>query len=140
MDRGALEVNLEGAVLLGFGKEREVFIHPDNPAWVVKRAINSPHFNLAEYGNCRRLVRAGLGQWIAHVLDITPDGRLLIMERAEPFVGKLPKKIPACFRDLHRPNTGWLRGHFVMVDYQEIRRDMHTMAEVKWRKEPSSAS
>jgi hypothetical protein len=132
MDSGTLEMNLSGAVKLGEGRQREVFVHPDDPTLVVKRAINTPDWNRAEAKNCAALIKAGLADWIAPVVSLSECGTFLTMRRAEPYTGKFPARVPQCFRDLHRGNIGLLDGRVVFVDYQELRSG-YQLISARWR-------
>ena len=125
-------MNLSCAVKLGKGQQREVFIHPDDPTLVVKRAINTPDWNRAEAKNCKFLIRMGLADWIAPVVSLSECGTFLTMRRAEPYTGKLPDRVPRCFRDLHRGNIGLLDGRVVFVDYQELREGLG-LIDARWR-------
>jgi hypothetical protein len=126
-------MNLTGAVKLGEGRQREVFVHPDDPALVVKRAINSTSYNRAEARNCKIVMAAGLADWIAPVVALSNCGRFLTMRRAEPYTGEFPRQVPQCFRDLHRGNIGMLEGRVVFVDYQELRSRSFRLVDARWR-------
>lgn len=60
-----------------------------------------------------------VADWLCPVEFLSPDGRLLMMRRAEPIrpSDQLPDKLPSFLTDVKRENFGWLDGRLVCVDY-----------------------
>lgn len=76
-------------------------------------------------------------KWFAPVNWISPDGRILCMERTEEKPNKKrPKKVPDFFCDAKYENFGWYKGRLVCHDYAIIWRMMKTptkkMQKVEW--------
>lgn len=60
-----------------------------------------------------------VANWLAPCEYLSPDGRILMMRRAEPIPPsyKMPDKLPAFLTDLKRENFGFVNGVLVCVDY-----------------------
>lgn len=55
-------------------------------------------------------------KWFAPVVQISPNGRILVMKRTTP-LGELPNSMPAFFTDFKRANYGVYEGRIVCHDY-----------------------
>lgn len=59
-----------------------------------------------------------VARWLAPVEFLSPDGRLLLMRRAEPTGSiSLPDQLPAFITDTKPENFGILDGRLVCIDY-----------------------
>lgn len=107
---------------LGEGIHREVFACKLRPELVVKIEMQEMRYfaNIMEdkfwvdHQNAK-----GIAPWLAPIEFLSPDGRLLLMRRADPVPSnfKLPDKLPAFLTDVKRSNFGLLDGKLVCVDY-----------------------
>ena len=122
------------------GMSRIVFDWRFRPNTVVKFCKGDDcESNWAEYSIWNHVKETPYAKWFCPVIDISPCGRFLLMEKCVPveFNQKLPKKIPNVFTDIHRGNFGWLNGKFVCLDYQFIGRALDialcsSMQDVVW--------
>jgi len=60
-----------------------------------------------------------VASWLAPCEYLSPDGRILMMRRAEPIPPSypMPNKMPSFLTDLKRENFGFINGVLVCVDY-----------------------
>ena len=60
-----------------------------------------------------------VAKWLAPVMHMSPDGRILLQRRADPVPAsyELPDKMPAFLSDFKRENFGLLEGRLVCLDY-----------------------
>ena len=117
---------------IGGGQFRDVYgfnIDPDR--WVIKMETSNTSCNIAEYLLWDEIQGlkgslAWVKEWFAPIQWVSPNGRILIMERTkeEPKTkGKLrPKKVPDFFMDVKWDNFGWIGDRFVCHDYGFINR------------------
>lgn len=80
--------------------------------------------------------------WFAPVKWISPNGRVLVMEKTVPHVEttgkrgkKRPEKIPAFLWDIKHTNFGWLGKHYVCHDYGQFYNMINypkKMQKVNW--------
>jgi len=114
---------------VGVGMTRTVYDCNINPKLVIKveNADIRTHFqNFVEWMVWCRVAGTDYERWFAPVKQISPDGRLLVMEKTEGISRKhLPKQVPAFFTDLKPSNWGWLDGRVVCHDY-----GVHLLMEV----------
>ena len=108
---------------------RDVYAHPEHPAWVLKIAKRD-RYGCIEHN--RREWRIwnqyeGLREWLAPCVSISEDGRELIQVRGVPMTEQ-PRRIPDCFEDFKARNWVMLDGRPVMCDYG------HTEIEAKLKK------
>lgn len=85
----------------------------------VEQAEVRTHFqNLVEWLAWSRVAGTEFERWFAPVVEISPDGRLLLMKRVEPAPAHvLPKRLPAFFTDFKLSNFGFYEGRVVCCDY-----------------------
>lgn len=121
---------------LGSGVSRHVYTYRPQPKkFVVKVEYADCDFqNVAEWELwCN--AKASLKKWLAPCWDISPCGKALLQERAEPCpTHLLPKRVPAVLGDLHKANFGIIEGRVVLMDYGR-HLALHLAANVKAMKE-----
>lgn len=107
--------------LIGRGMTRDVFECNLRKDVVIK--VETPevrcHFqNIQEWMVWGRVVNTDFEQWFAPVLEMSPNGRILMMARTEPIgIAELPYRLPAFFTDFKLANFGRYRGRIVCHDY-----------------------
>ena len=124
---------------LGSGMTRTVYQCNVDKSLVVKveNADVRTHFqNLMEWFVWSRVCGTDYEKWFAPVVEISPDGRLLLMKKTMP-LSELPTSMPAFFTDFKRANFGLLNGHPVAHDYgthllMEVGMSKR-MKKVNWR-------
>jgi hypothetical protein len=111
--------------MLGCGKVRRVYVHPDDPALVVKVAwLSSKLRARTELGDANRVewrtwnlvAGTSLEAWFVPCVSISDDCMELIQYRAAP-VRAPPKDRPLWFRDVKKENWGFWRGRTRLLDY-----------------------
>ncbi|MGK6342870.1 hypothetical protein ACMGDK_11560 [Chryseobacterium sp. DT-3] len=116
------------------GSYRSVYEYNFDPnKYVIKIEPNSTESNANEFliweevsGLCGNL--SWVKDWFAPVLFMSPDAKILVMERTFPYKtirGKdlvRPEKIPDFFSDVKFSNFGWLGNKLVCHDYGFINR------------------
>lgn len=108
---------------IGSGVYRSVYEYNLDDKYVIKIEPNSTESNITEFmlwdeirGLCNDL--SWVKDWFAPVLWMSPNGKILVMEKTEVKEGKdRPKEVPAFFTDLKRDNFGWIGNKFVCHDY-----------------------
>ncbi len=105
--------------IVGVGGSRIVYGHPHNHQWVIKTDMMPNGFqNVMEFKIWEHVQTLPLADWLAPVVDISPDGRTLVMERvSELEFWDIPDWIPEFFNDTNISNFGMLGGQFVCCDY-----------------------
>jgi hypothetical protein len=106
--------------LLGCGRHRVVFAHPDDPTVAIKIAHRhtGPEANRLEWEiwqHAPRLMR----RWLAPCLWISEDGLTLHMRRGEP--AQRPSRYPAYLMDAKDANWVRINHSVVMCDYSQER-------------------
>lgn len=115
---GTAFCNLLCGDLIGEGTCRRVFQHAQNSNLVVKVEQGAKSFGNAIEWDTWVHASPELRRWLCPVVDISPRGEVLIMEKAEPLrVTELPRRIPALFTDLKISNWGMYQGRPVCIDY-----------------------
>ena len=103
-----------------------MYQHNWDKDYVIKIEPNSTECNMTEYmlwDEIRGLKneRAWVKEWFAPVIWMSPNGKILCMQKASeyPKNKKLerPKEIPAFFSDVKWDNFGWIGNRFVCFDY-----------------------
>jgi len=104
---------------LGYGSSRSIFEHATDDSLIVKVEPEAKSFhNISEWQVWERVKRMKVSRWFAPVVDISPNGAVLVMKRCEPArLGELPARVPAFFTDLKAENWGLFEGRFVCLDY-----------------------
>lgn len=108
---------------IGSGVYRTVYDYNLDDRYVIKLEPNNTDANIAEFilwDEIRGLSGdlKWVKDWFAPVLWISPNNKVLIMQKTEEKPNKeRPKKVPAFFTDLKRDNWGWLGNRFVCHDY-----------------------
>lgn len=111
---------------LGSGVYRAVYDYNFDDKYVIKIEPRSTECNITEYmlwdeinGLTNDL--AWVKGWFAPVLWMSPNGKILVMEKTSEFPKnkklERPKSVPAFFTDLKRDNWGWIGNRFVCHDY-----------------------
>lgn len=109
--------------ILGEGASRHTYVYNLDPKYVIKVETGNGGHNMVEYllwDEVKDLhgPLSWVKEWFAPVKWISPNGRLLVMERTyEKSDKERPKKVPAFFTDLKRNNWGWIGNKFVCHDY-----------------------
>ena len=105
--------NLLCGDLIGEGCSRKVFACALLPDAVVKVEETPGSFeNAIEWAIWQRVVGTDASRWFAECRWISPNGRILIMERTHPAMLKqLPVRVPAWCSDLKRTNWGISTDH-----------------------------
>lgn len=104
---------------LGSGMTRTVYQCNVDKSLVVKveNAEVRTHFqNIMEWFVWNRVCGTDYEKWFAPVVEMSPDGRLLLMKRTTP-LGVPPEKMPSFFTDFKPENFGLLNGRVVAHDY-----------------------
>lgn len=62
---------------------------------------------------------AKVANWLAPCRYISPDGHILLMDKATPITSrdKLPEKLPSFLTDIKAGNFGYINNKLVCVDY-----------------------
>lgn len=110
---------------IGKGGSRTVFDWKLKPNTVVKFCHDDDcQPNWTEYSIWQSIKDTKNAKWFCPVIDISPCGRFLLMEKAREITvdDKLPKKLPNFFTDIHTGNFGYLGDKLVCTDYQFISR------------------
>jgi hypothetical protein len=106
---------------LGYGSARQVYVNDLNPTQVVKVEQAASSFqNVLEWEVWKVVQDSRIAMWFAPCRFISPDGRLLIMDRTQQ-PSSFPERIPAIFTDLKYTNFGQLGKQFVCHDYGLLR-------------------
>tara|TARA_R100000656_G_C3952223_1_gene128652 strand:- start:226 stop:747 length:522 start_codon:yes stop_codon:yes gene_type:complete len=113
---------------LGAGTYRTVYEYNLDTNYVVKIEPLNTGQNMNEYMIWNQVQYfhgdlAWVKDWFAPVKWISPNGRILIMERTQEtrmvrknYVER-PKKVPSFFTDVHHGNFGWIGKRLVCHDY-----------------------
>ncbi len=123
---------------LANGSSRQVFLHAQNPNWVVKIEDGVRSFqNVIEWELWISVKDTPLAKWFAPCVYISPGGQILVMERtSQPKA--YPDKLPAFFTDLKLTNFGMYkpmmsRPQFVCHDYGITMPTLdRTLRKAKW--------
>ena len=129
---------------LGQGTYRAVYQHNWDKDWVIKIEPNNTSSNISEYmlwdeiqGLINKL--AWVKEWFALVLWMSPNGKILCMQKTsqEPKNRKLeiPDKVPAFLADVKLDNFGWIGNKFVCHDYGFLHKFIkyeNKMQTIKW--------
>lgn len=102
---------------LGSGISRRVFILKHGADNLVAKVEKDGFQNVHEWNVWNRVEGTAFAKWFAPAKALSPDGRVLIMERTIPAVD-MPDQVPAFFTDLKWENFGVLSDkRFVCHDY-----------------------
>lgn len=101
--------NLLCGELIGRGCSRRVFECKLLPGYVVKVEETPGSFeNIAEWLTWNEVMSTSASRWFAECKAISPDGKLLLMERTRPpSKFELPQKVPVWCSDLKLSNWGF---------------------------------
>lgn len=109
---------------IGYGMSRQVFTSKLLPGCVIKVEQDAGRFqNVMEWETWQRVRDTPASRWFAECKWISPNGRILIMERTRPAAAsEFPDKVPVFLSDLKRTNFGMARSSgekewFVCHDY-----------------------
>lgn len=110
---------------IGGGEYRLVFDFDPVSGSVIKFCnADDCQSNWTEYSIWQSVKDTKNAKWFCPVIDISPCGRFLIMEKARAIKEdeNLPKKLPNFFTDIKRSNFGFIGDRLVCTDYQFISR------------------
>lgn len=116
---------------LGSGSYRSVYAFNPNPEkYVIKVEPRSTECNANEFliwDEVSGLINslAWVKDWFAPVLWMSPDSKILIMERTFRTNKEKPSKVPDFFMDVKSDNFGWIGDKYVCHDYGFINRFIH---------------
>lgn len=135
--------NLVCGKLLGQGVHRKVFECTLNRQLVVKVEIEETYRFFANVHEMTFYNQApyAVQRWLAKPDTLSPDGRILLMERAMPAtdVAEMPAELPAFLSDIKIENFGWLREgdtrRLVCLDYALVvaAKPSLKMRKVSWQ-------
>lgn len=130
--------------ILGEGASRHTYVYNLDPKYVIKVETGNNGHNMIEYLLWNEVMGltgplSWVKDWFAPVKWISPNGKLLVMERTyEKPEKERPKYVPDFFTDLKRDNFGWIGNKFVCHDYGFIYRfikyssRMQKISKDKW--------
>jgi hypothetical protein len=100
--------NLFCGAKIGEGISRTVFACRIDPTIVIKVEDSvSYRQNVIEWEIWQRAIGTPASRWLAQCKWISPNGKVLIMERTRPpLEAELPKRVPVYLTDLKRTNYG----------------------------------
>lgn len=106
---------------IGTGCTRLVYENARNKKEVVKIERDDwSKDNLREWDIYNALEQTKWGDWLAPVVWISANGKILIQKRTYPFIGTpLPTKIPSFLEDVHKKNFGMYENRIVCHDYAQ---------------------
>lgn len=116
---------------LGWGCYRTVYQHNWDENWVIKVEHDSTNCNITEFmlwDEVRGLKNnlAWVKEWFAPILWMSPNGRILCMQKTEEYPRnkkiERPTEVPAFFTDVKWNNFGWIGNKFVCHDYGFIHK------------------
>lgn len=114
---------------IGSGIHRKVYEYNLNPKkYVIKLETENTEANMTEFLLWDEIQGlkgplAWVKEWFAPILWVSPNKKILVMERTKELPKKTrPKKIPAFFMDVKQDNFGWIGNKFVCHDYGFIYR------------------
>lgn len=111
---------------LGTGVYRATYDYNLDSKYVIKIEPRSTHCNIEEYllWDEIRGLRGSLAwvkDWFAPIKYISPNGKVLVMEKTYKKEGKpKPEKIPTFLWDVKDANFGWIGNKYVCHDYANI--------------------
>jgi hypothetical protein len=111
---------------LGEGIHRTVFECRVRPDLVVKAETHQLHRYFANVMEMKfwsdNEHDPNVARWLAPCRYLSPDGRILLQERAEslPASYRLPARLPAFLTDIKRSNFGLIKRRLVCVDYAYV--------------------
>lgn len=93
---------------IGYGMSRDVFSSRQLPDCVIKIEKDSHRFqNVIEWETWQRVRDTDVSRWFAACRWISPNGRVLVMERTRPPApSEFPERMPAFLCDFKRTNYG----------------------------------
>lgn len=108
---------------IGSGQFRDVFHYKLDDRYVIKLERGETRGNVTEellwyevQGLKGEL--AWVKKWFASINWVSPNGKILVMEKTEIRKGKKrPDKVPYFFMDVKYDNFGWIGNRFVCHDY-----------------------
>lgn len=113
--------NLLCGALLGEGVHRKVFACRLRPELVVKVEAEPAFRYFANVHEMKMWNDSSLkeAEWLAPCRYLSPDGRILLQDRADPVPGdyEMPERMPSFLTDFKRENFGILKGKLVCIDY-----------------------
>jgi len=126
---------------LATGAFREVYNYNLDHRYVVKIEPCNSNCNIVEYmiwDEVKGLINNSewVKKWFAPVKWISPNGRILVMQKTKVnHKKKKPEKIPAFLWDIKEENFGWIGNDFVCHDYGQFYNMIHypkKMVKAKW--------
>lgn len=129
---------------IGSGAYRSVYQHNWDNKYVIKIEPNSTECNIAEFMLWEEIKGlknnlAWVKELFAPVLWMSPNGKILCMQKTEPYPKnkklQRPTEIPEFFTDVKWDNFGWIGNKFVCHDYGFIYKFIKynkKMQKAKW--------
>ena len=111
---------------LGSGTYRSVFEYNLDEKYVIKIEPRNTNCNQVEYTLWEEIKGltgdlAWVKDWFAPVKWISPNGRILLMQKTkEDFNKEYPEKIPKFMWDVKPDNFGWIGKNLVCHDYGQF--------------------
>lgn len=133
---------------LGKGAFRAVYEYNLDPRYVVKIEPQNTNCNMVEYliweevkGLTGKL--AWVKDWFAPVKWISPNGRVLVMQKTKERKKAKPESVPAFLWDVKDDNFGWIGDKYVCHDYGQFYNFINypsKMKKVDWSKAQTLSS
>jgi hypothetical protein len=128
---------------IGVGGSRAVYEFNLNHKYVIKVEPHNTDSNITEamiWEEVQGLKGdlAWVKDWFAPIHFISPNGKVLIMERTQVKVKEKPKKIPSFFMDAKPNNFGWIGNKYVCHDYGIIYgfiKYRNKFTDINWAKD-----
>ena len=125
---------------LGDGVYRTVYEYNPDPRYVIKLERPASFCNLSEHmiwDEVEGLIGdlAWVKKWFAPCKWISPNGRVLVMQKTYQKSIDVPKKVPEFLWDAKPDNFGWIGSNYVCHDYGQIYNMMHyskKMRNINW--------
>lgn len=114
---------------LGSGAFRSVFNYVLDDKYVIKVEPKNTNCNTIEYMMYNEIQHLSgdlewVKKWFAPVKWISPNGRLLVMQKTKPHNNKTKKKrpckIPKFLWDVKEENFGWIGNNYACHDYGQL--------------------
>lgn len=110
--------NMQCPELLGSGMSREVWAVGFDNKYVIKFERGRVFQNIKEWELWNEISATKQGKWLAPCINISENGRVLIMQRTKPAKTEAyPEKMPEFLTDFKYKNYGMFGKQLVCHDY-----------------------